>query len=195
MTTRRRPALAAALTCAAAIALAACTSTPPEPQGPLIPTSSSSSPEPSAEPTADPREVAVSDASDAYEAYLTALNTAGADGFADVTELRELVWGQWRAAFLETVSGWRDAGITQVGEQRAVSIAVGETSGGTPDEGPDTVVLEPCVDSRGYDLVDPEGTSIIVDDGEDRSRASVTMVRQDGRWTVNAVEWPEGQSC
>lgn len=177
------------------VALSACGGSDPAPiEIPEAPAAEASETNPDPEP--DPQERDVAAAKAAYEEFVTTLNTVGASGYEDPAPVSALLWGDvdYRTAVLDSLIDYHRRGITQVGEQRIVDLTLAEYLPDPSDTG-QRVVLDACVDNSDVDQIDPDGTSILMDDGVDRIPATVTMQHSEEQWTVSNVEWHRGEQC
>ena len=195
MITRLAPAALAAL-----LLLGACTPDPAETPTP-VPSASTASPSPTPSPTPSPSvsptpTSTLSPEQEAAQAgaveYFRAVNAVRSDPDADFQQVANATTGTHTSAEAQLIGEYRSQGVVQTGENVYTYKGVGPVveAGGVR-----SVEVRVCSDSRGSDMVDANGNSVL-----DPARLRfvdfrLDMVQVGNSWRVNGGQSEAVESC
>lgn len=199
--TRPRHPIATAIVCAALVTTtAACTHNDPTPSPATTTATSTPTPTPTPTPTLtlSAEQQQIEDAKATYVDYVEAINTVAIAGMSDWMEkvVAPYLAGDEREKRVSYYTQASEQGLRQTGEMTVASLTVTEYTPNPAGDFHETLTFEVCLDNSAVDVVDPAGTSVLLEGFPDRLITVETMRRQeDGRWTLIASNTDQARPC
>lgn len=173
---------------------AACTGPADDPERPSTTASASVSSTPTLDPAEAARQKNIDDATTTLMTYVDLDNDLSQAGFVDWSPLNLYLSGDLRPAVIAAYESYAEGGLRQTGELTVEDLRVVDYAEGA--SGSASISFEGCMDTSEWDIVKPDGSSIVEPGQADRTLAVYRMTRQeDGRWTVDATESGGDQRC
>lgn len=195
----RTPALLAAALLLS-VAATSCTGDDPDPDGSLSPAPTSTPSETSASPSPTPlseTEQAAQDVEALVRRYYEITDAIGQDADEPIRQLRQVMSGGYLFAEMRFAERQRRNGNVQIGDTKIRELVVDTLSiDGTP-----TAYVHVCWDVSDVDVVDPQGSSVVVSGRADRGWVNHTVTNTNwktdarGGWRISGGGDMEKEPC
>lgn len=141
---------------------------------------------------------AVSEATEAVNAFYAAIDRLNIDSNSDTATLQEVSTGEAYLVQERSAVQMKARGLTQIGNSRVIdatpfSIDLTTDAAASPPKFP-TVVMDTCLDVSGVNVVDAEGKSVVPSTRPAQTTARLELVRFDFGWRVTQIA-SSGEPC